>query len=367
MVQLAVREETASLLEVVNRFAAEQIRPRAADAEIAMQPDSGLPEALRRIGVAPAIAEEYGGQGELGPDDVLLVAESLAYGDPGIAFELLATQQAAMVIAATGSAEQRSAYLPRLATGETASVLYYEGFGRGPSELEATATADGDGWLLEGRKIGVVRPSDTDLAVVVTRDGSFVLERAEIEGLSVWRDDQASGKLGAKAARTGVVDLAAVRVPAFRRLGADPLATARSVAQMRLQLAALVLGGVRASLDYARAYADQRVAFGQPIIDYQGVAFPLADATIGVEANRLNLLATVLDVATLEDHELLERRTTLAINRTFKMALDATRVGINSLGGHGFLMDHPVERWYRAVITLGAFDFDALASDLDAI
>ncbi|WP_067903047.1 acyl-CoA dehydrogenase family protein [Nocardia vaccinii] len=371
MVDLTVREETTSLLEVITRFGAEAIRPSAGEAEIQMQPQPGLAARLRQIGVVPGVSEEHGGQGELEPEDALLVAEALAHADAGVAYELLAASHAALVLRRVGDHAQRVAYLPRLADGAAASVLYYEGFGRGPSELEATATADGDDYILSGRKIAVVRPQDSDVAVVVARaaggTAAFVLERHEVERLTVWRDDQATGKLGIKAARTGVVELGGVRVPGDRRLTGNPLDLARAIAHMRAQHAALALGAARASQEYARAYAAERVAFGKHIIEYQGVAFPLADVATGLEANRLNLLALVLDVETLEDPALIERRTTLAVNRTFKHCLDATRVGINSLGGHGYLMDHPVERWYRAVATLAAIDFDPLASDLDAI
>ncbi|MGW0576984.1 acyl-CoA dehydrogenase family protein [Streptomyces sp. NPDC002920] len=370
MVDLDVREETSALLGVVARFAIERVRPTAADAEVAMRPAAGLAEGLRQIGVVPGVGEEHGGQGELTAEDLLLVTEAVAYGDPGTALELLAPGQAALLIARAGTDQQRSAYLPRLAAGESACVLYYEGFGRGPSELATTAVADGDAYVLNGRKIGVVRPADTDLAVVVATVGAetaaFVLERDEITALTTWRDDQSSGKLGARAARTGVVDLQGVRIPADRRLtsGVD---LAEAIALLRVQLAAIVLGGARASHDYAREYTSQRAAFGRPIIDYQGVAFPLADVLIGLEANRLNLLALTLDLDTLADPEAIATRTTLVVNRVFKFALDATRIGINSLGGHGYLMDHPQERWHRAVATLGALDFDPLASDLDAI
>lgn len=371
MVNLAVREETSSLLKLVESFAAKRIRPDAADAELRMRPEEGLAQALREIGVSPAVAEEHGGQGELGRDDSFLVAEELAYGDPGIAYEALAPQHAARMIAALGDDAQRAAFLPRLAAGASAAVLYYEGFGRGAFELAARAVVEGGDWVLEGRKIGVVRPADTDLAVVLASapDGpaAFVLDGSEVAELGVWRDDQERGKLGVKAARTGVVEFSGLHLPAERRLAGGPDAVARAVAEMRLSLGALLLGAARASLDYARDYAEQRVAFGQPIIGYQGVAFPLADVTIGIESNRLNALALLLDLPDLADGAAADRRATLALNRIATAALDATRIGVNSLGGHGFLMDHPAERWHRATATLAALDFDPLASDLDVI
>lgn len=375
MVSLAVKSGTEQLLGVVRDFAESRLRERAAESEQATATPGELAPELHRMGVAPAVPAEFGGQGEPGAVDRLLIAERLAYGDAGMALELLSSDRFAAFIGATGSAAQRRRYLSRLAAepGTVAGVLYYEGFGRGPSELTARAVPAGADWTVTARKTTVVRPGDADLAVLVTgTDGgelaAFVLEREQLDRLTVTRDDQASGKLGLRAARTGGVELAEVRVPGSQRLVPEhPLALSRAVALFRLQIPALAVGVGTASIDYAHAYTSERVAFGRPVIQNQGVAFPLVDATMALDAARLDLIALVADLDHLDDVPEIERRTTLVVQRTVRAALDATRIGVNSLGGHGYLMDHPVERWYRAATTLSAIDFDPLALDSDVI
>jgi alkylation response protein AidB-like acyl-CoA dehydrogenase len=375
MVSLAVQDGTEELLTVVRDFAGSRVRARAAESEDATATPPGLASELHGMGVAPAIAEEFGGQGVPGAVDSLLVTERLAYGDAGIALELLSSNQAAALIAATGNAEQRRLYLSRFAAEPelVANVLYYEGFGRGPSELETRAVKSGSDWTVSGRKTTVVRHGDADLSVLVARTDTgdltaFVLEPEQLTRLTVARDDQVTGKLGLRAARTGIAELPGVTVPESQRLVAEhPLALSRAVALFRLQIAALALGVGTASLDYAHAYTSDRIAFGKPVIKYQGVAFPLADSAMTLDAARLDVIALVADLELLDNAAEIERRTTLVVQRTARTALDTTRIGVNSLGGHGYLKDHPVERWYRAATTLSAVDFDPLALDSDVI
>lgn len=374
MVDLIMEDASRELLDVVRGFAADRVRPAAAAAEEAGRPPAELATALHAMGVVPGVEERFGGQGRFAPEETFLQALHLAYGDAGIALDLLTPAFAATLIDELGDDAQRERYLPRLAGGPDAfaNVLYYEGFGRSPAELETKAARTGGTWSLSGRKIAVVRPGEADLSVVLatTGDGepaAFVLDRAQLAEPRVWRDDWVSGKLGARAAATGVVDLAGVGVPDDQRLAGDGVAVHRAVARLRTAVPALALGAATASLDYARAYAEERVAFGNPIISYQGVAFPLADVAITVEAARLNLLALLTGLGARTDVDAVQRDTAIAVHRAVRAAVDATRIGINSLGGHGYLVDHPVERWYRAVGTLSAIDFDPLAGDLDVI
>jgi hypothetical protein len=375
MVDLAVPESTGELLGVVREFAEERVRARAAEAEKAAETPGELAAELHRMGIAPAIAEEFGGQGVPSDGDALLIAERLAYGDAGITLELLSSQQAAAIVAAAGTAGQRDRYLSRLAAepGLAANVLYYEGFGRGPSELETRATRDGADWTVTGLKSTVVRLGDAALSVVVARTDTgeltaFVLEPGQLGQVRIARDDRATGKLGLCAARTGIAELSGIRVPDSQRLVPEhPLALSRAIALFRLQIAALALGAGTASLDYAHAYASERIAFGKPIIKNQGVAFPFADSAMALDAARLDVIALAADLPHLDDAAEVERRTTSAVVRTTRRALDTTRIGVNSLGGHGYLQDHPVERWYRAATTLSAVDFDPLALDSDVV
>jgi alkylation response protein AidB-like acyl-CoA dehydrogenase len=375
MISLALHEGTEELLTVVRDFAESRIRAHAADAEAAQAAPVGLAEELHRMGVVPAIAEQFGGQGVPDPVDTLLVAERLAYGDGGVALELLSSGQAANFIAMAGSPSQQRRYLTEFAQrpGLGGNVQYYEGFGRGPTELATRAVRSAEGWTLHGRKAAVVRQADVARSVVVatTEDGepvAFVFEPEQLRRQTTFRDDQVTGKLGVRAARTGILDLDGVPVPDEQRLaGEHPLSLHRAIALFRLQLPAVALGIGAAALDYACDYTSERIAFGRPVIQNQGVAFPLVDNAMSLDAARLAMIALASEIAELDDPAEIHRRTTLLVQQTLRASVDTTRVAVNSLGGHGYITDHPVERWYRAASTLAAVDFDPLAIDSEVI
>src|SRR5262249_23747532 len=190
---------------------------------------------------------------------------------------------------------QQQALLPRFlgADAPVASVLLYEGFGRAPSELRTRAEPTASGWLLSGAKSEGLLPACDGLCVIIARRAdtgalaAFAAE-GELRGLVGRRDDRALGRIGLGCAPTGAVRLDRVALPADALLaGGDDLALARAIAWVRLTLPALAIGCARAALEFARRYATERVAFGRPIAAFQGVAFPLADQDMAVQAPRL--------------------------------------------------------------------------------
>lgn len=309
--------------------------------------------------------------GEDAPDagTAVLIAEEVGFADPGVGYDLVSRYRAASMIDTLGSPSQREAYLPRLVVeaGSGAGVAYFEGFGRTPRELRTLATRTGDEWELSGRKIGVTRAGD--LQVVVAADAesgellAFVLEPGTT-GVTVTRDDRAVGKLGADAVDTANVELASVRLPESARLaGGDDLAVHRQVAALRIGLAAVLLGTARAELAYATDYANTRMAFGQPIAQYQGVAFPLVEVDMEIDTSRLLVWKAAADIETLTDVATIVERSADVVSRCHRTVLEAGRHGINTLGGHGFIQDHPMEQWHRGSATLAGLDFDPLESD----
>ena len=316
--------------------------------------------------------------GDDAPDasTAVLIAEEAGFADPGVGYDLVSRSRAAAMIDTLGSAEQREAYLPALIAGAGAGVAYFEGFGRSPRELRTLARRTGEGWELTGRKIGVIRPGD--LQVVVAADAergallAFVVEPGT-DGITVTRDDREVGKLGADAVATANIELAAVRLPESARLAVDgetahlaaggDLAVHRHVAALRIGLAAVLLGTARAELAYAADYANTRVAFGQPIAQYQGVAFPLVEVDMEIDTSRLLVWKAAADIETLTDIPTIIERSADVVSRCQRTVLEAGRHGINTLGGHGFIQDHPMEQWHRGSATLAGLDFDPLETD----
>jgi hypothetical protein len=370
MLGLDASEEDRLLVETLHAFAADRIRAVAREAERAGGAPASLQVDLHRLGVAAPIPEEHGGQGIPGLATSLRIAEELAWGDPGIAVAALQAGGAALLIAECGSAAQREGHLPRFAAASPlrAAVCLYEGFGRQPSELATSAARDAAGWVLRGTKIGVLHPNDAELGVVVAREGDGELAAFVVEGRPpgwiVIRDDSRSGKLGLEAAPTGTVRLEALRVPEAARLP-DGTALPRALARIRLTHAAVLIGCARAAVEFAARYAVERVAFGRPIAGFQGVAFPLADRDMAIDAARLELFDATDAIADESDPAVIEAVCRRVLGRCGEVALQATRDGVQTLGGHGFIREYPVERWYRAAAALSALDFDPLVAPHD--
>jgi alkylation response protein AidB-like acyl-CoA dehydrogenase len=370
MFDLSIADDTSSIVELVHGFAERELRGAAREAEKARAVPAALASALHALGVTCPIPEALGGQGE--PDLVtyLMVAEELAWGDPGIAYAALGAGHAALLIARCGTPEQQRALLPRFlgADAPVASVLLYEGFGRAPSEVRARAEPSEGGWRLSGFKFEALLPAHEGVCAIIARradTGEIAAFAAQgtPRGVLVKRDDRRIGRIALCCAPSGAVLLEGVELPRDALLaGSGELDLARALARVRLTLPALAIGCARASLEFARHYATERVAFGRPIAAFQGVAFPLADSDMAVDAARLELWEVARAVERTDDIAAIERLTASAIAHACEAALQATREGVQTLGGHGFITDYPIERWYRCAAALAAIDFDPAAA-----
>jgi alkylation response protein AidB-like acyl-CoA dehydrogenase len=369
MFDLTVSDEATPLVELVHAFAERELRGAAREAEKDRAIPAAVANALHALGVACPIPEALGGQGE--PDLVtyLMVAEELGWGDPGIAYAALGAGHAALLIARVGTPAQQRALLPRFlaADAPAAGVLLYEGYGRAPSELRTRAERGASGWTITGAKAEALLAGADGVSVVIAQrsdTGSLGAFAAigELCGLRTTRDDHELGRIALGCARTGAVALDGVALPGDALLaGGDEISLARALAQIRLTLPALAIGCARASLEFARRYATERIAFGRPIAAFQGVAFPLADADMAIDAARLELWEVARAVEHSRHPALIERLTANAIAHAGEAALRATREGVQTLGGHGFITDYPVERWYRCAAALAAIDYDPAA------
>ena len=374
MYGLDIGDDEQLLVETLHAFAEDEVRAAAREAEHESAVPEALAAALHQLGVASPVPEEFGGQGMPEANASLRIAEELAWGDPAIALAALTPGHVAMLIAECGSPEQKARWLPRF-VGDgplRASLLLHEGFGRQPSESMTRAKRVDGEWSLSGEKVGVLHAGLAELSVVVARDedgalASFVLEGTP-SGLEVLRDDRKNGRLALDAAPTGSVRLDGVRLPADARL-VDDTALPATLARIRLANAVLLLGCARAAKEFAQGYANERVAFGRPIASFQGVAFPLADCDMAIETARLELFdaADALAMSEMSGTSEIESLCARVLVRCGEVALQATREGVQTLGGHGFIREYPVERWYRAAAALSALDFDPTFAPHDFI
>ncbi|MCY4728611.1 acyl-CoA dehydrogenase family protein [Nocardioides sp. STR2] len=357
---LAPTDDEAMLLEVVRDLAAEVVRPAAAAADEACSPPAGVLTAAQDLGLATlGVPEELGGiMDERSATAGALVAEALAHGDMGLAVATLAPGAVATAIGLWGTDAQQQTYLPAFTGGSGAvpvaaltiaepTVLF------DPFDLATTAVRDGDGFVLDGLKSAVVRGADAELFVVAAMlEGTPALFLVEsgADGLEV----EADPSMGVRAAGMSRLHLTGVRIGADALLGdTDGTAYTECVRLSRLAWCALAVGTGQAVLDYVKPYVNEREAFGEPISHRQSVAFMVADMAIEVQAMRLLTWKAASRATRGQDHARevgLARQ--LCAEKGMRIGLD----GVQLLGGHGFVKEHPVERWYRDLRAVGVME-----------
>jgi alkylation response protein AidB-like acyl-CoA dehydrogenase len=220
-----------------------------------------------------------------------------------------------------------------------------------PMRPRATARRSGSGHVLDGTKALVPRVADAELFVVGARldggaPGLFVVESGT-EGVSV----EPEPAMGLRAAATGRLILEGA---AAEPLGATHAqAYADCVALGRLGWCALAVGTAQAVIDYAIGYVNQRSAFGEPISHRQAVAFALADMAIETEGMRL---LTYRAAGRADRGEPFRHEAALARALCGERGMRIGSDGVQLLGGHGYVTEHPVERWYRDLRAAGLME-----------
>jgi alkylation response protein AidB-like acyl-CoA dehydrogenase len=359
LLDLTPEDEQQMFREAVRDFAAEKVRPAAqeADAERATPPE--LLGQANELGVnmLGVPSELEGVMEEQSAVAGVLIGEALAHGDMGIAYAALAPGAVATAIGRWGTADQESAYLPAF-TGEdtpAAALAILEPRPLfNPLELDTTARRDGEDWVIDGTKSLLARARECELFVVAADaegvgPALFVLESGG-EGLAI-EDEPA---MGLRPAATGRLLLDGARVPAGALMAeGEPTAYSECVQRSRIAWCALAVGTSQAVLDYVIPYVNERTAFGEPISNRQAVAFSVSN--IGIESDSMRLLtyraASRADQGKEFGHEAaLARR--LSAARGMQIGSD----GVGLLGGHGFVKEHPVERWYRDLRAAGVME-----------
>jgi alkylation response protein AidB-like acyl-CoA dehydrogenase len=363
MMELDLEDEQLAVRDLARSLARGVVAPAAREAEATGTLPASVWAALVDSGLAVGVPEQHGGGGIPGCLTQLVAIEELAAGDPGIAVAMAWAGAAALLIGTCGTPAQQDAFFSAFAADPTrrGAAALYEGFGRAPTEYETRVSAGADGsWSVTGAKVAVPFAGSAPTLVVVGTDGRR-LRAAVIEpgaaGVTV-APGPADGSLA-----LGVAGLGSVRFdhrfPSDALLGGadgDDAPLSAAIGRLRLVPAAAAIGCARRAVEYAADYANQREAFGRAISSFQGVSFLLAEAAMRIQAARLELW----DVAARIDEGQLHTEATVsrAVNYAGAVAAESARDALQVLGGHGFITDHPVERWYRSTATLSTIDFD---------
>ncbi|HLR98249.1 MAG TPA: acyl-CoA dehydrogenase family protein [Mycolicibacillus parakoreensis] len=350
-------EDQQLIVDTVNEFAEEVLRPAALDADEAAGYPPELIGRAAELGItAVNIPENFDGIAERRSSvTTVLVAEALAYGDMGLALPILAPGGVAAALTHWGSADQQGTYLGEFAGANVpqACVAIAEPQPLfDPTNLQTTATRTPSGYRLDGVKSLVPAAADAELFIVgaqLNGKPALFLVESSTEGLAV----RADPSMGLRAAALGRVELNGVKVPLTARLGEDAATDedySEALALSRLGWAALAVGTSHAVLDYVVPYVKEREAFGEPIANRQAVAFMCAN--IAIELDGLRMI-TWRGAARADQGFSFAREAALAKRLGADKGMQIGLDGVQLLGGHGYVKEHPVERWYRDLRALG--------------
>jgi alkylation response protein AidB-like acyl-CoA dehydrogenase len=352
-------DEQKMLQEGVRDFAEAKVRPVAKQADFDKATPAEVLAQANELGVNMlGVPEELGGvMHEQAAVTSVLIGEALAHGDMGVAYAALAPGAVATAIGHWGTAEQEATYLPAF-TGEdtpAAALAILEPKPLfDPLVLETNARRDGEDWVLDGVKSLVSRPSDCELFIVAAEaeglgPALFVIESGA-SGLST----EPEPAMGLRPAATGRLLLEEVRLPAAALMAEGKRAAyVECVQRARVAWCSLAVGAAQAVLDYVIPYVNERTAFGEPISNRQAVAFGVSD--IGIESDGMRL-ATYRAASRADQGQDFAREASLARRLCAQKGMQIGSEGVQLLGGHGFVKEHPVERWYRDLRAAGVME-----------
>jgi acyl-CoA dehydrogenase len=348
-----IPQEHKDFRDLVRQIATERIAPRAGEIDASDE----YPWDIRRLLaendiLALPFAEEYGGTGT-GTLMLQMAVEEIAKASAACALILMVQELGSLPIALFGSDELKQRFLPRCATGEwsPAFALSEPDAGSDPAAMRTTAVLDGDEWVLNGTKNWITNAGVADFYVVFAvtdretrRITAFVVEK-DRPGFSVPKFEH---KLGIHGSPTGQPVLEDVRVPAENVIGevGRGLAVALgTLERTRLGAAAQAVGIAQGATDYAIHYAKERLAFGRPIIELQGLQFKIADMQTRTAAARELLYKACAKMDRGESDKALY--SSMAKLFASDAAMDVTVEAVQVLGGYGYVSEYPVERMMR--------------------
>ena len=359
MISFGPSEEQQVVREAMHDFAEQVFRPIGRDCDEESRLDDDVLQQVWELGLTSTqIPEAYGGGGEeRSPVTNVLILEELAFGDPTLAVAALAPSLFANAVVDYGTDEQKQALRPafcgeRFHTGSLALVEPGPFFD--PGSLRTKAEPKGEGFVLSGAKSFVPFGDRASHFLVVARNNggqdAFVVPR-DAAGLTISENEK---NLGLRGLPTSTLQLERVEVgPEARLGGAAGCDVTRIVDGSRVGLAAVMVGLSRAVLEYGVPYAKDREAFDEPIAKKQAIAFMLADMQIEVEAMRWMVWKAA---SQLENGLPATRDAHLAQRYAAEKSMWIADNGIQVLGGHGFIREHPVEMWFRSARTLGVLE-----------
>jgi len=341
--------------QMAKDFAEKYIRPHVMEWDEAQHFPIDLFKQLGEQGMMGVLVpEEYGGSGFGYLEYVAVIVEiAKVCGSIGLsvaAHNSLCTGH----ILAFGNDEQKHRWLPKLATAEWIGAwgLTEANTGSDALRMETTAVLDGDHYVVNGSKNWITHGKSGNVAVVMVRTG----EKGDSKGISAiviekgtpgFTHGKKENKLGMRASETTELIFDNCRVPKENLLGVEGEGFKQAMKVLdggRISIAALSLGIAKGAFEAAVNYSKQRHQFGQPISNFQGISFKLADMATEIEAAEL----LIVQAADLKNrHKPMTKESAMAKYFASEVAVRTATEAVQIFGGYGYTKDFPVEKFYR--------------------
>jgi len=348
-------ELTQQVGRTARDFANQAIRPHVMEWDEEQKFPHDLFRELGNLGMMGVVVPEaYGGSGLSYIEYVTIIVE-IAKVCGGIGLSLAAHNSLCTGhILSYGSEEQKQKYLPLLSSGQALGAwgLTEAETGSDAGNMRCTAVKEGNEWVLNGTKNWITHGISGDIAVVIARTGeprtrnnasAFIVER----GAPGFSGGKKENKLGMRASETAEMIFDQCRIPGANQLGStgDGFRQALTVLDGgRISIAALSLGIAKGALEAALQYAKERHQFDQPIANFQGISFKLADMATEIAAAEL---LTFQAADRKNKHLPVTREAAMAKYYASEVAVRTATEAVQIFGGYGYTKDFPVEKFYR--------------------
>jgi alkylation response protein AidB-like acyl-CoA dehydrogenase len=348
-------ENQRLVTQMIRDFGLREIKPKMMEWDEAQTFPIDLFHKMGSLGLMGVLVpQEYGGAG-FGYTEYITSISEISRIDGSIGLSMAAHNSLCTNhLLQFGNKEQKSKYLPKLATGEWIGAwgLTEPNTGSDSGNMKTNGVRDGEYYVINGSKNFITHGKSGNLAVVIVRTGepgnskgmtSFLIEK----GTPGFTSGKKENKLGMRASETAEMIFSDCRVHESQRLGLEGEGFVQAMKVLdggRISIAALSLGIAMGAYDAALAYSKERHQFNQPISKFQGIAFKLADMATKIEAARL----LTFRAGDLKDKGLdVTKESAMAKLYASEVAVDVANEGVQIFGGYGYTKDFPAEKYYR--------------------
>jgi len=351
----AQNELTGHVAEVARDFAQKYIKPHVMEWDEAQHFPKDVMQEMGKLGLMGIfVPEQYGGSG-FGYYEYVAAIVEIAKVCGSIGLSLAAHNSLCTGhILYCANEEQKKKYLPKLASGEWIGAwgLTEPNTGSDAANMQTTAVKEGKDWIINGTKCWITHGISSEVAVVIARTGeprissnstAFIVER----GIQGFTGGKKENKLGMRASETSEMIFDNCRIPDSNRMGevGDGFRQALKILDGgRISIAALSLGIAKGAYEAALKYSQERYQFDQPISNFQGISFKLADMATEIAAAEL----LIMKAADLKNRgEKVTEAGAMAKYYASEIAVKTSNGAVQIFGGYGYTKDFPVEKFYR--------------------